>query len=87
LIVIYAFLASPAPGHAQEATLGGTIVDSTGAVLPGVTVVALHEATGNVFQSVTDARGAFRMPVRTGSYQIRTNVRPWFQEWKGSPAR
>jgi hypothetical protein len=73
-LVIYAFLAWPTPGHAQEATLGGTIVDSTGAVLPGVVVVALHEATGNTFQSVSDARGTFRMPVRTGSYQITVEL-------------
>ena len=75
LILICALsLAWPGTGHAQEATLGGTVVDSTGAVLPGVTVVALHEATGNVFQSVTDARGAFRMPVRTGSYRITVEL-------------
>ena len=75
LIVICALsLAWPALGHAQEATVTGTIVDSTGAVLPGVTVVALHDATGNVFQSVTDGRGLFRMPVRTGSYRITTEL-------------
>ena len=48
----------PALAHAQEATLSGTITDSTGGVLPGVTVTAVHEATGNTFESVTDALGA-----------------------------
>ena len=32
---------------AQDAVLTGTITDSTGAVLPGVTVTAVNEATGN----------------------------------------
>ena len=74
LIVACMLLPWPATGHAQEATLSGEVVDSTGAVLPGVTIVALHEATGNVFESVTDARGAFRIPVRTGGYQITAEL-------------
>ena len=55
---------------AQEATLGGTVVDSTGLVLPGVTVTASHVVTGNTFLTVTDAAGAFRLPVRTGGFSV-----------------
>ena len=54
---------------AQEATLNGTVTDSTGSVLPGVTVQALHEASGNTFMAVTDGRGAFQIPVRVGDLQ------------------
>ena len=69
LFVVGALLfALPVLAHAQEATLTGTITDSTGGVLPGVTVTAAHEATGNTFESVTDAIGTFRMPVRVGTY-------------------
>src|SRR5262245_43937560 len=74
LILVFIILAWPAAGRAQEATIAGVVVDSTNAVLPGVSVVAVHEATGNLFESVTDARGAFRMPVRTGSYQITVEL-------------
>ena len=74
LIIICTLLAWPSAGQAQEATLSGVVSDSTGAVLPGVSVVALHEATGNTFESVTDATGAFRMPVRTGGYQITVQL-------------
>src|SRR5213082_1017980 len=38
-----ALLALPATAFAQEATLSGTIVDSTNSVLPGVTVTAVHQ--------------------------------------------
>ena len=65
-----AILTLPAVGHAQEAVLSGTVTDSTGGVLPGVTVTAVHEATGNTFVAVTDDRGDFRLPVRVGAYQI-----------------
>ena len=46
-LIVGAFLLLPVTGYAQEATLTGTVTDSTGAVLPGVTVSALNEATGN----------------------------------------
>src|SRR5258705_4440063 len=64
------FLLLPVPGYAQEATVTGTVVDQTGGVLPGVTVTALHEATGNSFVAVTDARGVYRLPVRVGTYRM-----------------
>ena len=63
-------ISMPLLGHAQEATFTGTITDATGAVLPGVTVTAVHEATGNKFVAVTDERGAYRIPARVGAYQI-----------------
>ena len=59
----------PATGYAQEATLAGTVTDSTGGVLPGVTITALHEASGNTFVAVTDDRGAFRVPGADGRFQ------------------
>ena len=74
LVAIGAMLALPVMGHAQEATLSGTITDSTGGVLPGVTVTALHETTGNTFVAVTDQRGAFRLPVRTGGIRITVEL-------------
>ena len=70
LIVLCAIVAMPAAGFAQEAVLTGTVTDSTGAVLPGATVRAVHEATGNTFETVTDGRGAFRVPVRIGTFRI-----------------
>src|SRR5205823_9340121 len=58
------------PVAAQEATLSGTVTDSTGGVLPGVTVTATHEATGNTFVAVTDERGGYRIPARIGVYKV-----------------
>ena len=74
LIVIAALLGVPVAGYAQDATLTGTVKDSSGGVLPGVTVTALHEASGNTFVAVTDQVGAFRLPVRTGSYRITVEL-------------
>ena len=60
----------PVTAYAQEATLVGTVTDSSGAVLPGVTIRAVHEASGNSFEAVTGGRGEFRIPVRIGTYRV-----------------
>ena len=60
--------------RAQEATIAGTVTDSTGGVLPGVTVTALHEATGNTFVGVTDDTGNYRLAVRTGNYKVTAEL-------------
>jgi hypothetical protein len=62
------------PLYAQEATFTGTATDSTGSVLPGVTITAVNAASGNVFTTVTDERGQFRLPVRVGSYAIKAEL-------------
>jgi len=74
LMVAAALLVMPAMGMAQEATLTGTVTDATGGVLPGVTVTAVHEATGNTFVGVTDERGIFRIPARVGGYRLTAEL-------------
>ena len=70
-VFVTTILALPALGFAQtEAVITGVVTDSSGGVLPGVTVTAVHEATGNTFTSITDERGVFRMQARVGAYQI-----------------
>ena len=73
-LVLVAILLLPGVGLAQEATISGTVTDSTSGVLPGVAVRAVHEATGNQFETFTDDRGAFRIPVRIGTYRIMAEL-------------
>ena len=73
-LLVCAVLALPARGYAQEAVLLGTVSDATGAVLPGATVTAVNEATGNTFVAVTDEGGRYRIPVRTGTYKLTTEL-------------
>jgi hypothetical protein len=42
----------PVAAYVQEATFTGTVTDSTGGVLPGVTITAVHTASGNTFTTV-----------------------------------
>ena len=74
LMSIGAILMLPATGFSQDATLSGTITDSTSAVIPGVTVTATHVESGNKFVAVTDERGNFRLAVRVGNYKITAEL-------------
>src|SRR5207247_2866768 len=74
LITMCAILAMPVVGYAQEAVLGGPVTASTGAVLPGVTIRDVHEASGNSFEGVSDQRGAYRIPVRIGVYKVTAEI-------------
>jgi hypothetical protein len=73
-ILVLALFAVPATGLAQDAVLTGIVTDSTGGVLPGATVTATNEATGNTFVGVTDGTGNFRIPVRVGAYRITAEL-------------
>ena len=73
-------LASLAAGQATQAAIIGTVVDSSGAVLPGVTVTA----TGPALQvpqveSVTNEKGQYRLsPLPQGTYNVSFDL-PGFQ--------
>jgi hypothetical protein len=74
LIMAAALLTVPLGARAQEATLSGTVHDTQGGVLPGVTITATNEGSGNTFLSVTDETGAFRMPLRIGVYRLNAEL-------------
>ena len=74
VLVVSVILVVPVVGFAQEAALTGIVTDATMAVLPGVTVKAVHAASGNTFEAVTDQRGAYRIPVRVGVYKITATL-------------
>jgi len=73
--MVFALLALlPFTGYAQEAVLSGTVTDTTGGVLPGVTITATHTATGNTFVAVTDERGGYRIPLRVGTMKVDADL-------------
>ena len=72
--LLAAVLLFPVAAFAQEAVLTGTVTDSSGAVLPGVTVTATNETTGNTFLGVTLETGSYRIPVRVGMYRITAEL-------------
>jgi outer membrane receptor protein involved in Fe transport len=68
---------APAGARAQSATgsIEGTIVDQTGALMPGVTVTATQSATGTTRTVVTDENGVFRIPLlAVGVYDVSAEL-------------
>jgi outer membrane receptor protein involved in Fe transport len=68
---------APQSARAQSATgsIEGTIVDQTGALMPGVTVTIVHTATGTTRSAVTDENGVFRIPLLpVGVYELTSEL-------------
>src|SRR5688572_33221282 len=75
LFILAAFWSAMTAGlHAQvtTATLLGAVRDTSGAVIPGATVIAAHQGTGVTREAVTDERGEFVLTaLATGPYAVR----------------
>ena len=72
LITLLASLAAPGIVHAQGGAVEGTVSDTTGLALPGVTVEARGTAAGGaVAVAVTDGAGAFTIGgLAPGAYDL-----------------
>jgi len=75
LALVLALLAPMVAFAQSDATLTGTIVDESKAVLPGVTVTAVETGSGRQHVAVTDARGQFRLPnLSPGRYRFTSEL-------------
>src|SRR3954454_22127905 len=73
-LVAMALFAWPAAAQEQRGTIEGIVRDSSGAVLPGVTVEARSGGSG-VLTGTSDATGTFRFPsVLPGMYEVSANL-------------
>ena len=70
LALIAALVAMPAAAFAQDAALSGTIKDTTGGALPGVTVTATNQDSGNTFTAVTAIKA---VPIGSSCASARTD--------------
>jgi outer membrane receptor protein involved in Fe transport len=72
IIVSLLFCTYQAAGQSRQAAeVRGTVIDRTGAVVPGVTVTLTNVLMGTRQQVTTDASGLYDAPwVRTGEYTI-----------------
>jgi hypothetical protein len=76
-LIVVCLALNPFLAHAQldTGTIVGTVTDSSGAVLPGVTVTVTQDATGVVQTSVTNSSGQFIFPgLRVGRYTVATEL-------------
>jgi hypothetical protein len=77
LLLTVAFLVPAGQLDAQvtTATLIGLVRDSSGAVVPGASVIATHQGTGVPREAITDERGEFVMSaLPSGPYSVRIGL-------------
>src|SRR5713101_9253106 len=63
-----------AVAQVNTATVAGVVSDDSKAVLPGATVTATDLETGRKYVVVSDDRGAYRMVVPPGAYQVQAEL-------------
>jgi len=71
-LVVVAFLLAPlAPAQTGQGTIVGLVSDSTGAVIPAVTVRIANPQTGFVHTAATNEEGLYRVPyLNPGIYEL-----------------
>src|SRR5688572_25348557 len=77
IVLAATFVLSSVNARAQvtTATLYGVVQDSSGAILPGVSVVVTHQGTNLTRETVSDARGEFALPaLPAGPYAIKIEL-------------
>jgi hypothetical protein len=77
VLLLAAFLCCASSAYAQldTGTIVGTVTDSSGAVLPGVSVTVTQEGTGVAQTTVTNESGQYTFPgLRVGRYTVTTEL-------------
>ena len=66
---------SNAFGQSTNATVGGTVSDATGALIPGVAVKATNNGTGIVNETITNETGTYNFPtLQPGTYTLAAEL-------------
>ncbi len=74
-LALFAIAALPARAQSATGALEGTIVDQSNALMPGVTVTAVHAGTGTTRSAITDQDGVFRLPLLpVGVYDVTAEL-------------
>jgi hypothetical protein len=80
LVVLLCFgLTTYGSAQTSNATLGGTVSDTTRALIPGVTITATNTQTGVIATAVSNEAGAYQFAsLQTGIYKVSAEL-PGFQ--------
>src|SRR5947209_18979378 len=72
--VLIASISTLAHGQsANTSSLSGTVVDTSGGVIPGANITVKNDATGVELNTVTDEKGIFLFPaLQPGNYTLTT---------------
>ena len=81
-LILVALFSWPAAAQSPQGTISGIVTDATGALLPGVSVSAIHAETGQRTGATTNTRGFFVLTqLSIGSYVIDAEL-SGFQKYR-----
>ena len=70
--------------QSDRGTITGTVTDSTGAAIIGVSVTATHAGTGATSKTTSGANGSYTIPLLpVGTYQVSAE-HPGFKKYVGT---
>lgn len=79
ILIVVVFLKVSVFAQTNTGAIGGAVVDSSGAVLPGTVVIATQVDSGTVWERVTDLEGRFFFPnLASGNWDLVAEL-PGFQ--------
>src|SRR5690348_10381844 len=74
------FLFGAAAVFCQTASPSGTVMDPSGAMIPGADVTVKNTATGTIFHTATQQGGEFTVPaLATGDYSVTVTAKGFKQ--------
>lgn len=74
-VLLLTLAAGQASAQLDTGSIAGTVVDSSGALVPGAEIVAVSPATGTRYSTVSSSTGYYIFPsVRTGTYTLKASA-------------
>src|SRR2546427_6853622 len=74
-VLLCLFISINASAQTSNATVGGTVADATGALIPGVTVTATNTGTGIANTVLTNESGAYQFAaLQPGTYKVSVEL-------------
>src|SRR6266581_2654861 len=75
VVVVFIYLSTLAYGQADQGRIGGVVKDTTGGVIPGVTVVVKNDRTGEEHSALTGDTGEYLITaLRPSTYTVKANL-------------
>jgi hypothetical protein len=75
LLAFVLFASTPLFSQSSNGTISGTVADSTGAIVPGVTVTATNNATGVVTTGLSNDAGVYNFAsLQPGTYRVSATI-------------
>ncbi len=76
LFSLFLFVVAAVGANAQQTSIAGTVIDSSGVVVKGADIIAKQVNAGAIYKAKSNDDGEFQFPeLPSGTYSIRAEIR------------